>query len=34
MVSKMSLKLELVDDVPAHVGTLTEHPVLFRLVIR
>ena len=25
------LKLELVNDVPAHVGTVTDHPVLFRL---
>jgi hypothetical protein len=29
--SGVLLKLELVDDVPAHVGTLTDHPILFRL---
>lgn len=29
--SGVMLKLELVDDVPAHVGTVTDHPVLFRL---
>jgi len=25
------LKLELVDDVPAHVGAVTDHPILWRL---
>ncbi len=29
--SGLLLKLELVDDVPAHVGTLVDHPILFRL---
>jgi Nucleotidyl transferase AbiEii toxin, Type IV TA system len=29
--SGVLVKLELVDDVPAHVGTLTDHPILFRL---
>jgi hypothetical protein len=26
-----SLKIELINDVPAHVGELKEHPVLGRL---
>jgi hypothetical protein len=29
--SGVLLKLELVDDVPAHVGTVVQHPILFRL---
>src|SRR5262245_32927820 len=29
--SGVLLKLELIDDVPAHVGTPTDHPILFRL---
>ena len=29
--SGLLLKLELVDDVPAHVGPLVDHPILFRL---
>ena len=29
--SGVPLKLELVDDVPAHVGTVTDHPILWRL---
>jgi Nucleotidyl transferase AbiEii toxin, Type IV TA system len=29
--SGLLLKLELVDDVPAHVGTVEDHPTLFRL---
>ena len=29
--SGVMLKRELIDDVPAHVGTLTDHPVLARL---
>lgn len=31
LVASVPLKLELVNDVPAHVGTVQEHPVLFRL---
>jgi len=29
--SGLLLKLELVDDVPAHVGAVKDHPILFRL---
>ncbi len=29
--SGVSLKLELINDVPSHVGTVVDHPVLFRL---